>query len=51
MIHVEVEGWRVFAFFGKNHDSPEYATQGYRFNSQSEAEPFEWIALFYTLKK
>jgi hypothetical protein len=28
----------VFAFFGKNHDSPERTTRGYRFNSQSEAE-------------
>lgn len=28
----------VFAFFGKNHDSTERTTRGYRFNSQSEAE-------------
>lgn len=28
----------VFAFSGKNHDSPERTTRGYRFNSQSEAE-------------
>jgi hypothetical protein len=34
-----VEGWRVFLLFsGKNHNSPERTTQGYRFNSQSEAE-------------
>lgn len=28
----------VFAFSGKNHDSPERTTRGYRFNSQSGAE-------------
>jgi hypothetical protein len=33
----------VFAFWfsGKNHDSPERTTRGYRFNSQSEAEAVE----------